>query len=149
MGAGSRGEGGGEWAGGGLWAAAPFIAAAGREGVPCFWGHGGANSCYQQAPGRLQHGGRRHHPAASDCRRGNAGETRATSAQARARGAGLVGAAAAQAPGPALRPMGGGRCLGPRGYPGSAVPDRPGLSCTGAGNPGLAGRRGAEPARRA
>lgn len=52
-------------------------------------------------------------------------------------------------PGQPLRPMGGGRCLGPRGRPGSAVPARLGLRCPGAGNPGLAGRRGAEPARRA
>lgn len=76
MGAGSRGEGGGEEEGGGLWAPAPFIAAAGRAGVPRFRSHGGANSSYQQAPGCLQHGGRRHHPVASDRRGGNAGERR-------------------------------------------------------------------------
>ncbi|XP_043418939.1 dynamin-1-like protein isoform X10 [Prionailurus bengalensis] len=73
MGAGSRGEGGGEEEGGGLWAPAPFIAAAGRAGVLCFRSHGGANSSYQQASGCLQHGGRRHHPVASDRRGGNAG----------------------------------------------------------------------------
>lgn len=76
MGAGSRGEGGGEEEGGGIWAPAPFIAAARRAGVPSSRSHGGANSCYQQAPGRLQHCGRRHHPVASDCRGGNAGERR-------------------------------------------------------------------------
>ncbi|XP_045322317.1 dynamin-1-like protein isoform X11 [Leopardus geoffroyi] len=73
MGAGSRGEGGGEEEGGGLWAPAPFIAATGRAGVLCFRSYGGANSSYQQASGCLQHGGRRHHPVASDRRGGNAG----------------------------------------------------------------------------
>lgn len=76
MGAGSRGEGGGEEEGGGIWAPAPFIAAARRAGVPCSRSHGGANSCYQQAPGRLQYRGRRHHPVASDSRGGDAGERR-------------------------------------------------------------------------
>lgn len=76
MGAGSRGEGGGEEEGGGIWAPAPFIAAARRAGVPCSRSHGGANSCDQQAPGRLQYRGRRHHPVASDSRGGDAGERR-------------------------------------------------------------------------
>ena len=76
MGAGSLGEGGGEEEGGGLWVPAPFIAAAGRAGVRYFPSYGGANSCNQQAPGRIQHGGRRHHPVASDRGGGNAGERR-------------------------------------------------------------------------
>uniref|UniRef100_A0A8C0D9I5 Dynamin-1-like protein n=1 Tax=Balaenoptera musculus TaxID=9771 RepID=A0A8C0D9I5_BALMU len=73
MGAGSLGEGGGEEEGSGLWVPAPFIAAAGRAGVRYFPSYGGANSCNQQAPGRIQHGGRRHHPVASDRGGGNAG----------------------------------------------------------------------------
>lgn len=42
-----------------------------------------------------------------------------------------------------------GLCWGRRGSPGSAAPLRLGLRCSGPGNPGPVGRRGAEPARRA
>lgn len=150
MGAGSRGEGGGEEEGGGLWAPAPFIAAAGRARVPCFRSHGGANSCYQQAPGCLQHGGRRHHPVASDRCGGNAGKRRGRRPPRPESGAWVWwGSAAAPAPSWPLRPVGRGRCWGCRGSPGSAAPSRLGLRSFGPGNPGPVGRRGAEPAQRA
>jgi hypothetical protein len=51
----------------------PRPAGRGSRGFPS---HGGANPCYQQAPGRLQHGGRGHHPAAPDRRGRNSGESR-------------------------------------------------------------------------
>lgn len=143
MGAGSRGEGGGEEEGGGLWAPAPFIAAAGRTGVPCFPSHGGANSCYQQAAGRLQHGGRRHHPVASDRRGGNAGERPGRRPRRPGRGPGR-GCGSARS--------GAGLCglweEGAAGGPGAprALPRLPALGCGAPGlgmGPGRAGRGGA------
>lgn len=149
MGAGSRGEGGGEEEGGGIWAPAPFIAAARRVGVLCSRSHGGANSCYQQAPGRLQHCGRRHHPVASDRRGGNAGERRGRRPPRPKPGTpAWSGLRRRTLPGQSLRPAGRGRCLGLR-VPGLCGACPPWLPCTGAGTRGLARRRGAEPARRA
>lgn len=150
MGAGSGGKGGGEEEGGGLWAAAPFIAAAGRAGVLCFRSYGGANSCYQQAPGRLQHCGRRYHPVASDRRGGNAGERQGRRLPRPEPGArAWSGLRERTLLGQALRPVAGGRCLGAPGFPGLCRVCCPGLRCIRAGNRGLAGRRGAEPAQRA
>lgn len=146
MGAGSRGEGGGEEEGGGLWAPAPFIAAAGRARVPCFRSHGGANSCYQQAPGCLQHGRRRHHPVASDRRGGNAGKRRGRRPPRPESGArAWWGAAAAPAPSWPLRPVGAMRCWGRGGSRGSARAFPPGAALLRAwvSRPGRKARGGA------
>lgn len=155
MGARSRGEGGGEEEGGGLWAAAPFIATAGRAGVLCFRSYGGANSCYQQAPGRLQHCGRRYHPVASDRRGGNAGERRGRHRPGPEPGArAWSGLRQRTLPGQSLRPVAGGHGLVPPGSPGSAASAAPGCVALGlgigawlearggAGVAGLAGLRG-------
>lgn len=150
MGAGSRGEGGGEEEGGGLWAAAPFIAAAGRAGAPCFRSYGGANSCYKQAPGRLQHCGRRYHPVASDRRGGNAGERRGRHLPRPEPGArAWSGLRQRTLRGPPLRPVAGGHGSVPPGLPWARPRLLPRAALLWGWDSGPGGRRGAEPAWRA